>query len=433
MRPSIRGSSAGQLVASIRGQIDAGALLPGEVLPSIRSLAADLGVNRNTVAAAYAQLAAAGVVETRRRGGTVVLGVPAVEGEGFASAPELVNLASGNPDAALLPRITGDIVDRFQLPLYGAAAILPELHDWADRHLVPEVEGPHRLVLTHGSVDAVERLLSAHLTRGDAVAMEDPCFLSSLGILRLGGYQLAPVPMDHEGMTVDGLAAALAAGARAVVCTPRAHNPTGTSLTADRATALRAVLAQHPGVLVIEDDHFSMVSSQPYLRITPPDASRWALVRSVSKFLGPDLRVAFVLTDSDTGDRLGSRLSSATTWVSHLLQHIVEHLLRDPATVSLLASARRTYVDRSGQLISALAEHDITVHPRVDGLNVWIPLAAGTTAVVDELARAGWAVRRGSSFSSAAQPAPAIRVTTATLTADQASRFAADLAPILHR
>ena len=159
-----------------------------------------------------------------------------------------------------------------------------------------------RLTVTSGAVDAVERLLAQALARDDAVALEDPCFLASIHTVRLGGYRAVPVPVDDEGMTVDGLRAALAQGVRAVVCTPRAQNPTGASLSAGRAAQLRAVLAEHPYVLVIEDDHFSMLSQRPVsTRSIGPDHRRWALVRSVSKFLGPDMCLAVVASDPRHG------------------------------------------------------------------------------------------------------------------------------------
>lgn len=425
---AIVGSTAGELVASVRAQVDAGMLKPGVALPSIRALASELGVNRNTVAAAYAQLAGAGVVETRRRGGTVILGIPDVDGEGRIAGGELVNLASGNPDPAFLPPLTGVVDAGYAPPLYGAAPVTDELAAWAAAHMAADAVEPHRFLVTHGAVDAVERLLSAHLTRGDVVAVEDPCFLSSIGILRLGGYRSAPIPVDAEGMTVDGLRAALTAGARAVVCTPRAHNPTGASLTPERAAALREVLADHHGVLIIEDDHFSAISAQPYARITPPDAQRWALVRSVSKFLGPDMRVALVLADPETALRLESRLSTATTWVSHILQHLVAGLLTDPNTASLLSTARSAYAERSQLLVTALSSRGIPVQGNVDGLNVWVPLSERPQSVVADLAARGWAVRPSQDFGVTDRPPLAIRVTTATLTPQQAANFADDLA-----
>src|SRR5690606_21591957 len=129
--------------------------------------------------------------------------------------------------------------------------------EWMAADLAPT---DFRLTVTSGAVDAVERLLAQALTRDDAVALEDPCWLAGIQTARLGGYRPVPVPVDEEGMTVDGLRAALAEGVRAVVCTPRAQNPTGVSLSAERAADLRAVLADHPYVLVIEDDHFSLLS-----------------------------------------------------------------------------------------------------------------------------------------------------------------------------
>ncbi|WP_154587132.1 aminotransferase class I/II-fold pyridoxal phosphate-dependent enzyme, partial [Bordetella pertussis] len=112
-------------------------------------------------------------------------------------------------------------------------------------------------------------------------------------------------------------------GAQAVLLTPRAQNPTGASLTRARARALRQVLQRYPHVMVIADDHFAHLSASPYHSPIPAAALRWALVRSVSKALGPDLRLAFVASDPDTSRRLRLRLASGTTWVSHLLQDVV--------------------------------------------------------------------------------------------------------------
>src|SRR5690606_13332917 len=121
--------------------------------------------------------------------------------------------------------------------------------------------------------------------------------------VRLGGYRAVPVPVDEEGMTVDGLRAALEAGVRALVCTPRAQNPTGATLSPRRAQALRALLADHPYVLIIEDDHFSLLSQSPYQSLIGPGHERFALVRSVSKFLGPDMCLALAATDPTTAER----------------------------------------------------------------------------------------------------------------------------------
>jgi DNA-binding transcriptional MocR family regulator len=431
----ISGTTAAEIAGQVRDLVASGELPAGESLPPIRELARSLGVNRNTVAAAYRLLAAAGTAETHGRSGTTITGVPVLDREGVAGESRAINLASGNPDPAFMPDMSRALSRvRYEPPLYGTPVIDEELLSWADGHLTPDVGGEYRLVLAHGAVDAAERLLTAHLTRGDAVAVEDPCFLSSIGTLRLNGFQTAAVPVDDHGMLPDRLDHAIRAGARAVILTPRAHNPTGASLTERRAAELRAVLERNPQVLVIEDDHFSAVSSLPYHRPTPPSTNRWALVRSVSKFLGPDLRVAFIATDPETAARLETRLGPGTTWVSHLLQRLVHTILTDPVTSELLGQAKQAYAERSSFLVNALAEHGIRTNPRPDGLNVWVEFDRPAQDLVSDLAELGWLVRTGESFATEhGRHGNAIRVSTATLTEPIARAFAADLADLAGR
>ncbi|WP_405836785.1 aminotransferase class I/II-fold pyridoxal phosphate-dependent enzyme [Streptomyces sp. NBC_01518] len=431
----IKGTTAAEIAGSVRDQVASGELAPRASLPPVRVLAAELGVNRNTVALAYRRLVEAGVAETRGRGGTVVAAVPqlAREGVGAGVGGDCVDLASGNPDPALLPDLLGAARrGDYSPPLYGAPAVDPGLDAWARADFAEDIDQPFRTLVTHGAVDATERLLNAHLTRGDLVAIEDPCFLASIGTLRLSGYRSAPVAVDGAGMRPDALRAALEAGARAVVCTPRAHNPTGASLTEERAADLRAILAEHPQVLVIEDDHFSAVSARPYHRVTPPGSTRWALVRSVSKFLGPDLRLALVAADAETTARLEARLSAGTTWVSRLLQHAARELLLDPRVHELHERAREFYARRSGVLVERLRAQGVEVPYRPDGLNVWVELDVDARVVVAALAQRGWAVRPGHLFApDPAAHQSAIRVTSSTITEPQAEEFAAELAAVL--
>ena len=154
-------------------------------------------------------------------------------------------------------------------------------------------------------------------------------------------------------MTVEGLRAALDQGVRAVVCTPRAQNPTGASLTAHRAAALREVLAEHPYVLVIQDDYYSFLSQQPFHSIIGPGHRRWALLRSVSKFVGPDMCLAVTATDPDTAGRLALRLSPGTTWVSHLLQRITHAVMTDPEALALIERAGEHYAVRNAVFAAA--------------------------------------------------------------------------------
>jgi DNA-binding transcriptional MocR family regulator len=186
------------------------------------------------------------------------------------------------------------------------------------------------------------------------------------------------------------------------------------------------VLRDHTETLVIEDDHAGPISGAPALSIAA-GRSGWSVIRSVSKSLGPDLRLAALAGDVTTVARVEGRRLVGAGWVSGILQGIVSQLRADAGTRRLLARAERTYSKRRGALLRALAAHGIAAHGR-SGLNVWVPVSEETRVVQGLLAR-GWAVRAGERYRLSSPPG--VRVTTATLEPEGAARFAADLAAVL--
>ena len=434
MHSEISGQTAAEIAASLRALLERGALRAGDPLPSVRALAETLGVNRNTVVAAYGELARGGLVVSRGRGGTRVADHAIVAQEGFAGDSVLRDVGTGNPDPARIPSPLGALGRLAERPvLYGTPVIDPDLEAWASEWMARDLEpaASMRLTITSGAADAVERLLADTLTRGDAVALEDPCFLASIHTVRLGGYRPVPVPVDDEGMTVAGLRAALEQGVRAVLCTPRAQNPTGVSLTAARAAELRAVLAAFPYVLVIEDDHFSVLSQAPFHSLIGAGHKRWARIRSVSKFLGPDMCLAVTASDPDTAERLAQRLTPGTTWVSHLLQRLTHAQMTDPRVLEGIAEAGAHYAARNAAFARALAAHGVSAAAR-DGLNLWVALPVPARAVTEQLMRRGWLARSGDDFvlaGDAAGDAPGhLRLTIHELGDDDAARLAGDIA-----
>ncbi|HAQ60115.1 MAG TPA: transcriptional regulator PtsJ [Microbacterium sp.] len=425
----ITGGTATEIAESVRDLLERSAFRPDDALPPVRALAEELGVNRNTVMAAYRQLATAGLVVSRGRAGTRVADRSRVAQEGFSGTGSLRDVGTGNPDPRFIPDPSAALTSMAGRPvLYGEPVIDTGLATWAEEWMRADLgDRPGRLTITSGAVDAVERLLAQALTRDDAVALEDPCFLASIQTVRLGGYRAIPVPVDEEGMTVEGIRAALDQGVRAVVCTPRAQNPTGASLTPARAEQLRAVLAEHPYVLVIEDDHFSLLSRDTYHSIVGPDHRRWALVRSVSKFLGPDMCLALVASDPHTAERLALRLSPGTTWVSHLLQRLVHALVVDPGARARIASASAHYEQRNGEFARRLADRGITCGG-TDGLNLWVRLPQSAGTVAEGLRARGWLVRTGDEFALRdAAASHHLRLTVHDLADPDAERLADDL------
>lgn len=424
----IIGKTANEIFDSVRLHVQSGELQPGDTLPPVRELAVSLAINRNTVAAAYKRLVTSGLAQSLGRNGTVIAAPnfqPAREGN--APQTRLIDISGGNPAPDRLPDVRRYVSAIDATPrLYGDAAINARLSAWAANWMADDHPADGEINLASGAVDAVERLLCAHLLPGDSVAVEDPCFLSSINMLRYAGFSPAPVAVDHDGMRANALESALQNGARAVIITPRAHNPTGCSLSAARAAALCEVLSRYPQVMVIVDDHFALLSAADWHPVIPDTTRRWALVRSLSKALGPDLRMAMIACDTTTSAHLRLRLNPGSQWVSHLLQDLAFACLIDDHFQEMLEENRRFYASQQRKMATAL--HECGVHHVLagDGLNLWLPLTGPSQPVAFLLAQAGWLVREGEPFGLQT-PSHGLRLSLSTLNDDDIARLAGDI------
>ncbi|MEV0608936.1 aminotransferase class I/II-fold pyridoxal phosphate-dependent enzyme [Polymorphospora rubra] len=404
------GTTAAGISASIEAGVRGGDLLPGAPLPAVRALAADLGVSPATVASAYRTLRQRGVVETAGRGGTRIRPRPPVATTRSALRPAVpagvLDLSAGDPDRRLLPPLpTVAPAD----PLgYADGGVLPELADLARARLAADGVDATTLTLTNGALDGIDRLLAAHLRPGDRVGVEDPGWANLLDLVAALGLEPVPVPVDGDGPTVAGLRRALAAGIRALVVTTRAHNPTGAAVTTARAAALRDVLAGHPDLLLVEDDHAGELASVALAPLAGATRT-WAFLRSVSKPYGPDLRLAVLAGDEATVARVAGRMRIGAGWVSTLLQRTVARLWRDPATGRRIVAARNSYDRRRAALVTALAARGVPATGHT-GINVWVPVPDETRAVTT-LRDSGYAVAPGSLFRLASPPGVRITVT----------------------
>jgi DNA-binding transcriptional MocR family regulator len=424
------GTNAHDLARSIEDAVHSGTLLPDETLPTIRQLAASSRLSPVTVAAAYRRLHARGILIGQGRRGTRVRPnptSPVLPADQRAPLDGLVDLATGNPDPALLPPLSMAISGLTTEPhLYGEPPLLPRLMAFAAGEFAADDIPAGCITVVSGALDGIDRLLREQLRPGDRVAVEDPTIPALLDLVGASGFVVQPIAIDSEGPRPEALADALSGGVRAVVITPRAQNPTGAAVSPTRASQLMPLLRGRERLLVIENDPAGPLAGVPYASLCA-GATRWAVVRSVSKFLGPDLRVALMAGDELTIARVQGRQSLGVRWVSHLLQELALSLWSDPSSGRRLAQAADTYAARRRALTDALALHGIAVETR-SGFNVWIPVRE-ETAAVQHLAARGWAVAAGERFRI--RSGPAIRVTTSALPVDRAPQLAADLAAAL--
>lgn len=418
---TIAPTTAVELTERIESDIAGGRIDGGDRLPSIRDMAESLSLAPNTVATAYRRLADRGVVVSRGRAGTFVLDRPPLAVHRAPSVPPgSVDLASGTPDPRLLPSLGRFLTHPGPSTSYIDPPVLTELTSAGLQWLRAQGVESERLVVTSGALDAIERVLSARLRAGDAVAVEQPGWSAVTDLVAALGMRAVGIEIDEQGMVPEALAARLS-GVEAVIVTPRAQNPIGAAVDANRRDELARVLAAADDVVVIEDDHAGSIAGAPLHSLGP--RRRWAFVQSVAKALGPDLRLALVTGDDLTLDRVSGRFGIGPGWVSRILQRAVASMLTDPEVAALLEEAAVEYGRRRDALVAALRESGLADATGRSGLNVWTTVPSEDSAITGA-ADAGFIVRGGATFGSAR---PAVRITVSNLEHEDIPRLVAAL------
>ncbi len=419
-----KGSTAVNIAVSIEGLIRNGDWPPGHKLPTVRALSDELGVNPNTVSAAYKQLRDAGVIETDGRRGSFVPEKAAIVHGEMAVPHGLVDLASGNVDIRLLPELRPEWLADYHLGAnignYGDhPSLLSLLNRW-----LPENCGIHaEPVLFSGSLDIMERALAQRCLPGAKVLVEDPCWQPLLPMLAALRLEAVPIHMDAEGAVLPS--ENILNQAAAVILTPRAHSPTGISYGTARWRQWQQALSGRNALLLI-DDHWGPLSRQAFPGLAGFD-NEWIYSTSTSKFLGTDFRLAVAAGNGTVIAAMKKRYALGPRWMSNLLQHLTasvwQSLLPDG-----LARINASYNQRRRHFISCLHSHGIEL-PDGEGLHVWLPVH-NELFTVQALAARGWAVQAGTSLSLSKQAA--VRITLSNLNWDDCHTLAQDIADILN-
>ncbi len=402
-----RGSGAplsAQLADALRAAAAAGALRPGDRLPSTRELAAALRVSRTVTSAAYDQLLAEGWAGGRRGVGTFVLGAvpsaaaaPPPRRSPGEPAPALVDLRAGSPCLEALDRAAWRRAWR-------AAGDLPpdprpeDAGDPGFRTAVAEhllrhrglVAGPEDVLATAGTSAAVGEVARL-LPPGSRVAVEDPGYSRAVAALRDAGVEVVPVPVDDDGLVVDALPDGLAA----VYCTPAHQFPTGRRMSAARRLDLVA-RARAEGWWVLEDDYDGElrydVAPLPLLGALGPDVV--VHLGTSSKILSPTLGVGWLVAPASLRADLLARRRATAMRPARAGQRVLAALAGSGDLSRHLRRLRREMAGRRELVRAAVLAAGCAVEGDPAGAHVLVPLddVATEVALVDEAARKGIAL-----------------------------------------
>jgi GntR family transcriptional regulator / MocR family aminotransferase len=451
-----------QIVRAVSEDVLRGRLRPGQPLPGSRTLAADIGVHRSTVVAAYSELVAQGWAVTRPRGATAIAATsPQIEPRrfaarlpprtgspataGFAMAPwppkvfrplpsspprpGVLALKGSVPDVRLVPHTVLGRALRRAARLHGHT-LLGYAQDRRGhaglREMVARMVSSARglaasaddVLITGGTQMAFDLLARALVAPGDVVAVEALGYRSAWGTLQRAGAELLAIPVDGEGMQVSVLAAAARRGRlRAVYVTPHHQYPTTTVLSPRRRLALLDLARTHRLAIIEDDyDHEFHYHGRPVLPLASADRDgRVVYVGTLSKILAPGLRIGFVVAPPALIARLEEERALVDMQGNYLVEAAVAELLEEGEVQRHARRVRRIYHRRRNALCAALGRHlgsALTFQVPPGGTALWAEAAPDidVEAWRERAAAGGVLVQTGAAFTFSGLPAPFLRL-----------------------
>jgi GntR family transcriptional regulator/MocR family aminotransferase len=480
-----------QIAAQIGDAIARGERLPGERLPAIRTLAAELGLHRDTVALAYEQLANAGQVEARVGAGTFVRTSRVASAGGLASdaasktvgeSASILPRRESESDLALAPPVERLIALDNTRPRYATGDDMVALHrlipdprfypvdefreciDAAIREEGPELfsyappegdprlrramaqrflgygidRGADELVLCHGASQGIMLALRLFTQPGDQVAVEVPTYANVLSAFASLGVSAAHVPMDERGPDPDALDRLLAKPeVKAFYTIPSFHNPLGTTTPIERRREILEIATRH-GVPVIEDGfeldlRFRGEDIPPLAALDASDIV--VLLCSFSKSLFPGVRVGSISARGRALEGLVALKHATDLSDALLLQAGLTRFVESGGYDRHLARVRKVLRSRHQAMEEALASAmpQGTTWTKPDGgYQLWVelPFEVDTRDLLADAARAGVLFSPGTLFMPDARPSRAMRLTVACADEDEIRRGVVALAVV---
>ena len=423
-----------RVAAGLREAVRTGRLRPGSRLPSSRSLAADLGVSRGVVVAAYVQLVEERVLSSQAGSGTRVADSPHAAGGSETTARAFpsssgrpsIDLRPGSPDLSTFPRAAWTAAVRDALRLlpsrelgyvapWGTEALRQALNEYLSR-VRGAATSSGTVVVVSGATQGLTVLVRVLRTEGHReLAVESPSNPVQRRVLASHGLRLLDVPVDEEGIDVQALART---SCRAVLVTPSHQFPTGVRMSPDRRAALLRWAEETRGI-VIEDDHEAEFLYErppaPCLQSLAPD--RVALVGSVSDTLAPGLRLGWVIAPQPLLETVQAMKRNDDFGTGVIEQHALAQMLRSGAFDRHVRTLRFSYRRRRATLLEAVEQDLPGWRPTgiAAGLHVWLkaPVGVHEDMLVAEAASRDLLLQGASQLYGELEPEPGLVVSYA--------------------
>ena len=382
-----------QIYNSFRHRIIQRELRAGELVPSSRSLARELGVSRLPVLNAYAQLLAEGYFESRVGAGTfIATSLPAQHRSLGAAAARIDNTSRrissraaamppyqrpvwagslgpfqiGQPDLHSFPMdIWSKLIARYSRSVqvkglqYGDPMGVPELRETIAVYL-RTARGVHceadRIMIVSGSQQALDLTNRVIVDPGAAVWVEEPGYWLVHHVLRAAGCRSLPVSVDAEGLNVAA-GIRLNRKARAAFVAPSHQYPLGVTMSATRRLQLLE-WAQRSAAWIVEDDYDSeyRYNSKPIASLQGMDQhDRVIYIGTFSKVMFPALRLGYIVIPPDLVERFAAMRQSMDLCPSHIPQAVMLEFIREGHFARHIRRMRPIYAERREILVTELA------------------------------------------------------------------------------